>query len=83
VATSKSSIVDSVLEIALVISITVMFVWLPLVLYLLAPERTGLLLRGFDGWLRSHGYVLTVAGLMIGGVALTLDGILGLTGAVT
>lgn len=83
VATSTLSVADSVLAIALVIAITVMFAWLPLVLYLLSPERTGRLLRGSDGWLRSHGYVLVVAGLGIGGVLLTLNGILGLTRVVT
>ncbi len=83
VATSKSSVVDSVLAIALVIGLTVMFVWLPLLLYLVVPEQTSRTLRSFDGWLRSHGYVLTVAGLAIGGVFLTLDGILGVTGVVS
>jgi Sap, sulfolipid-1-addressing protein len=82
-ATSKSSVADNVLGIALVIAITVMFVWLPLLLYLLAPEQTGRLLRAFDGWLRAHGYVLSVAGLAIAGVLLTLDGILGVTGVVS
>jgi hypothetical protein len=83
VATFRTSVIDSVLAIALVIGITVMFVWLPLVLYLIVPEKTGRVLRGFDGWLRSRGYVLTVAGLAIGGVLLTLDGILGVTGVVS
>jgi hypothetical protein len=82
VATSKASVALSVLEIALVIGITVMFAWLPLVLYLLAPDRTAWVLRSCDSWLRMHGYVLAVAALGIGGVLLTLDGILGLTGVV-
>ena len=82
VATSRASIADSVLGIAVVIAITVMFAWLPLVLYLLAPDRTAGVLRSCDGWLRSHGYVIAVAGLGIGGVLVTLDGILGLTGVV-
>lgn len=33
-------------------------------------------------YLRSHGYVLTVAGLLIGGIVLTINGALGLTGVV-
>jgi hypothetical protein len=82
VATSRASVATSVLGIALVIAITLMFVWLPFVLYLLAPDRTAQVLRSSDSWLRSHGYVLAVAGLGIGGVLLTLDGILGLTGVV-
>lgn len=82
VATSRASTADSVLGIAVIIAITVMFAWLPLVLYLLAPDRTAGVLRSCDRWLRSHGYVLAVAGLGIGGVLVTLDGILGLTGVV-
>jgi hypothetical protein len=80
VATSKASVAASVLDIALVIAITVMFAWLPLVVYLLAPRQTIRALQSCDRWLRLHGYVLAVAGLSIGGVLLTLDGILGLTG---
>ncbi|HUC24003.1 MAG TPA: GAP family protein [Streptosporangiaceae bacterium] len=82
VATSRASIAASVLDTAVVIAITVMFAWLPFTAYLLAPERTAGVLRSCDGWLRSHGYVLAVAGLGIGGVLVTLDGILGLTGVV-
>jgi len=82
VATSKASVAVSVLEIALVIAITVMFAWVPFVWYLLAPDRAAWVLRSTDSWLRSNGYVLAVAGLGIGGVLLALDGILGLTGVV-
>jgi hypothetical protein len=77
VATSKDSVAASVGAIAFVIAITVLFVWGPLVLYLLMPERTGRLLRGFNGWLRSHGHLLAVGALLIGGVVLTIDGIIG------
>lgn len=80
VATSKASVAASVVGIALVIAITLMFAWLPLVLYLLAPDRTAWVLRSCDSWLRVHGYLLAVVGLGVGGVLLTLDGILGLTG---
>ncbi len=83
VATSKESLADSILGIAVVIFITVMFVWLPLILYLIAPERTGRLLRGFDDWLRAHGHILTTGALGVGGVLLTIDGILGLAGVVS
>lgn len=83
VATARSSLIGSVLAIALVVVITVMFAWLPLLLFLLAPGQTGRMLRSFDGWLRAHGYVLTVAGLAIAGLLLTLNGILGVTGVVS
>jgi hypothetical protein len=80
VATSRASVAASVLDTAVVIAITLMFAWLPLVVYLLAPGRTIAALHSCDGWLRLHGHVLAVAGLGIGGVLLTLDGILGLAG---
>jgi hypothetical protein len=82
VATSNASIAASVLQTGLVIAITVMFAWLPFVVYLLAPDRTAWVLRACDNWLRTRGYVLAVAGLGIGGVLLALDGVLGLTGVV-
>jgi hypothetical protein len=82
VATAKASVAGDVVALALVIVITVAFAWLPLMLYLLAPHQTTRLLHGLDGWLRSHGYVLTVAALLIGGAALAVNGILGLTGVV-
>lgn len=83
VATSKQSLPASIVALALVIVITVAFAWLPLMLYLLAPDGTLRLLQSLDGWLRSRGYLLTVAALLIAGIALTINGILGLTGAVT
>jgi len=83
VATAKQSLPASVVALILVIVITVAFAWLPLILYLLAPGRTARQLRDLDRWLRSHGYLLTVAGLLIGGIFLTINGILGVTGVVS
>lgn len=82
VATAKQSLPASIIVLVLVTVITVAFAWLPLILYLLAPHQTGRMLRGLDGWLRSHGYVLTVAALLIGGIVLAINGALGLTGLV-
>ena len=83
VATAQQSLPASIAVLALVIVITVAFAWLPLMLYLLAPDRTARLLRGTERWVRSHGYVLAVAALLIGGIVLTINGILGLTGVVS
>ncbi len=82
VATGKQTLTVSIAVLALIIVVTVAFAWLPLVLYLLAPDGTARVLRGLDHWLRSHGYVLTVGALLIAGMLLTLNGILGLTGVV-
>jgi Sap, sulfolipid-1-addressing protein len=83
IATARASMVDSVLAVVVVVIITVAFVWLPLITYLLAPDRTTRTLRGLNGLLRSNGFRLAVLALAIGGVALTIDGILGLTGVVS
>ncbi len=79
VATSHDDAASSVLALAIVIAITLAFVWVPLVLYLLMPERTGRVLGAFNAWLRSHGQLLLVGALIAGGVLVTIDGIVGLT----
>jgi hypothetical protein len=83
IATAKASTVDDVLAIAVVVIITVALVWLPLITYLLAPDRTTGTLSRFNGWLRANGFRVTVLALAVGGAALMLDGILGLTGVVS
>jgi hypothetical protein len=80
VASSGSDTARSLAALTFVIVITVAFVWLPLVLYLLAPERTTLLLGRFNAWLRSHGHQLLAVALAAAGVVLAVNGILGLTG---
>jgi hypothetical protein len=82
VASSKQSLASSVLDLAIVIAITITLVWLPLVLYLIEPERTSRVLGNFNSWLRSHGHVLTVGVLLIVGLLLTINGILGVTGVI-
>jgi hypothetical protein len=79
VATSKETVAESVLTLLLVVAITLLFVWLPFLLYLLMPERTGRVLRNFNAWLRTHGHQILVGALALGGVVITIDGILGLT----
>jgi Sap, sulfolipid-1-addressing protein len=79
VATSKDSVATSVLVMVFIIAITLVFVWLPLLLFVLMPDRTGRLLGSFNGWLRSHGHVLLVGALVVAGVLFTINGIVGLT----
>jgi hypothetical protein len=79
VATSKESVTQSVLALILVIAITLLFVWVPFVLYLLMPERTGTLLGTFNSWLRTHGHQILVVAMLGAGLLLTIDGIAGLT----
>jgi hypothetical protein len=81
VATSDSNLAQSLAALVCVVAITIAFVWLPLVLYLLAPERTSRQLGQFNAWLRRHGQVLLVDALAAAGLILIIDGLLGLTGA--
>ena len=78
IATARASIATSIGAIALVILITIVFVWLPLVLYLIRPERTGQLLERFNAWLRRNGRTLVIGAMVVAGVLLTIDGIAGL-----
>jgi Sap, sulfolipid-1-addressing protein len=78
VATSKDSIATSLLTIVLIVVITLLFVWVPFLLYLLMPERTGRLLGSFNAWLRGHGHQILVVALFAAGVIITIDGIRGL-----
>jgi hypothetical protein len=82
VATSKQGIAQSIADIIVVMAITIVFIWLPFLLYLLAPERTSRLMGSFNSWLRAHGHQLAVGALLVGGVVLTINGILGVTGVV-
>lgn len=83
IATAKASMLASTLALAVVVVITVALVWLPLITFLLAPARTTRTLRRFNGWLRANGFRVAVLALVVGGAALTLDGILGLAGVVS
>lgn len=82
VAAANGSVAVVILGILVVIVITIAFVWLPLVLYLLTPERTGRTLASLNSWLREHGHRLAVGALLAGGVVLTINGILGVTGVI-
>jgi Sap, sulfolipid-1-addressing protein len=64
----------------LVVAINVLLAWLPLILYLIAPDATNRKLKALDGWLRQYGRTVLIAGLAVAGVALVLDGAFGLAG---
>jgi len=82
IATSRPSAVSAVVALAIVIAVSVMCVWVPFVLYLLAPRPTTRILGVFNSWLQAHGQLLLVGALGAAGVYLIANGILGLTGAV-
>jgi len=80
IATSNAGTAVVVLGLALVAAIDAMFAWLPLVLFMAAPETTTRRLKELDSWLHSHGHKLLVVVIAIGGLALVADGLAGLAG---
>jgi hypothetical protein len=82
IATARVGTAAAVGDLVLIVAITIFFVWLPLILYLIAPERTTRVITAFNSWLRSHGRMLVQVALLVGGILLTLNGILGLTGVI-
>ena len=82
IATARTSAAFDVLALGLIVVINVMFVWLPLVAYLFRPDPTTRRLKSFNAWLRAEGQLLLAGGMIVAGLLLTLDGTLGLTGAV-
>jgi hypothetical protein len=82
IATAQTS--DALIAggLALVVAIDVLGVWVPYLLYLIAPEPTTRRLKAIDNWLRAHGRALLLGGLAAAGVFLILNGVLGLTGTI-
>jgi uncharacterized heparinase superfamily protein len=80
IATAEESLAVVALAAVLVVAVVVVLAWLPLLLYILAPDATTRTLKAIDGWLRDHGRTVLIAGLALGGIALVVDGALGLAG---
>jgi hypothetical protein len=80
IATAEDGIALVALAAVLVVTIVVVLAWLPLLLYMLAPDATTRTLKAIDGWLRDHGRAVLIACLAVGGIALVVDGALGLAG---
>jgi hypothetical protein len=80
VATSDASVPVIALALVLVVVISAVVVWLPLIGYLAAPETTSRRLAELNGWLRTHGRTVVIYALAVAGVILIVNGALGLTG---
>jgi hypothetical protein len=80
VATSDASVPLIVLALAIVVTITAIVVWLPLIAYLAAPDATTRRLAAVNEWLRTHGRAVVVYALGVGGAVLIVNGALGLAG---
>jgi Sap, sulfolipid-1-addressing protein len=77
IATARADLELTLLAVVIVVSINVLLVWLPLVLYLIAPGVTARRLTAFNGWLRAHGSVLLAWVLVVVGGIMAFDGIYG------
>jgi hypothetical protein len=80
VATAKASTAVTTLALVIVIAITCLIVWLPLLTYLAAPGPTTRYLKTLNGWLRANGRMLLMLALVIGGFWLVINGSAGLVG---
>lgn len=78
VATARAAVAETVLALVEVVLITVLIVLLPLLTFLAAPEATSRRLARLNAWLRANGRVILISGLAIGGLALVIDGAIGL-----
>jgi len=80
VATARASVATTTLALVIIIALTGLIVWLPLLTYLAAPGPTTRTLKSLNGWLRANGRFLLMLALVIGGVWLVINGAAGLVG---
>jgi Sap, sulfolipid-1-addressing protein len=78
IATAEAGVGLTAVAVAIVVVITVLLVWLPLVLYLVAPEPTTRHLTVFNRWLRAQATKLIVAVFMVVGAIMIGAGAYGL-----
>ncbi|HEX6448787.1 MAG TPA: GAP family protein [Trebonia sp.] len=78
IATSKASLLSTTGAVVLVVIINLLFIWVPLSVYLIAPERTTRALRAINAWLSVRGRSLLAAALAAIGLILLINGAIGL-----
>lgn len=78
IATARAGLGLTVVAVAVVVIIGVLFVWLPIALYLIAPAVTARRLSAFNDWLRAHGRTVLVCVCAVVGTIMVANGIYGL-----
>ncbi len=78
IATARARLGLTVFAVLIVVVINVLLVWLPIVFYLVAPEKTSSRLAVFNGWLRAHGQLVLTWVLIVVGAIMISNGIYGL-----
>jgi hypothetical protein len=80
IATASESVPGTVLGLLVVVVIvSALTAWLPLLAYLVAPAATTRRLSALNAWLRSRGRTLAACALAVGGGILVINGALGLS----
>jgi Sap, sulfolipid-1-addressing protein len=83
VATAEGAGVPiTALTLVIIILITCMVVWVPLLTYLAAPDATTRTLKAINDWIRLHGKRLGLYAVALCGVILIVNGALGLAGVI-
>jgi hypothetical protein len=78
IATARAGPEKTVLAVILVVVINVLLVWLPIILHVLAPEKTGRYLTSFNAWLRGQSKTVVVWVFLVVGAIMVGNGIYGL-----
>jgi threonine/homoserine/homoserine lactone efflux protein len=82
VATSRASVPLTALTLIIVVLITCLVVWLPLLFYLAAPDATTRHLKAINDGMRKHARRVGAYALGLCGVILVINGSLGLAGVI-
>jgi Sap, sulfolipid-1-addressing protein len=82
VATSQAGVPVTALTLVIIILVTCMVVWVPLLTYLAAPEATTRWLKAINDWIRAHAKRLGIVALALCGVILVVNGALGVAGVI-
>ena len=78
IATARAGLALTAEALVVVVVINVMFIWLPLLLHLVAPGPTTRTLKAFNGWLRANGTLILICVLAAVGGIMIANGIYGL-----
>jgi Sap-like sulfolipid-1-addressing protein len=78
IATAQASLDLTALALLIVVVINVLLVWLPILLYLAAPELTTRYLKSFNNWLRTHARAILCVVMAAAGAIMVANGIYGL-----
>jgi hypothetical protein len=82
IASADTGILLTLVGLLIVIAVSAVAAWLPLLAYLAAPDATRARLKAVNDWLRAQGRTLAVGALAVVGLALVANGALGLAGVV-